>query len=130
MLADVLSNDLTVLRVGVSQNVLNEIVAVLVTRNVDQWDSGTIVTAFANTIEVTTEKINTTNFETLLNNLGSKLIHAVLRGIADNMINCTAAISRSSMLTDVLNAPVAELAVSNDVNTSKNLLDARALIQS
>jgi len=127
VLADMLSNNLTVLRVGVSENVLNEIVAVLITRNVDQWNTRTIKTALADAVEIAAEKVDTTNLEAFLNNLGSELIHAILGRIADDMVNCSAAISWRTMLTDVLNAPVAKLAVSNNVNTGENLLDARAL---
>jgi hypothetical protein len=78
VLSDVLSNNLTMLRVGVGENVLDEVVAVLVTGDIDQWDARTIETTLTDTIKVATEKINTTNLEALLNNLRSKLIHAVL----------------------------------------------------
>lgn len=127
VLADMLSNNLTVLRVGVSENVLDEIVAVLITRNVNQWNTRAIKTTLADAIEITVEEVDTTNLEALLNDLGSELIHAILGSIADDMDNCSAAISWCTMLTDVLNAPVAKLAVSNNVNTGENLLDARAL---
>jgi hypothetical protein len=43
------------------------------------------------------------------------------------MVNGTAAIGRGTMLADVLNAPVAELAMSNDIDTSENFVDARTL---
>lgn len=130
MLADVASNELAVLRVGVGQDVLNEVVAVLVAGDVYQGDTGTIVTTLANSIKIATEKIGTTNLEALLNDLGGKLIHAVLGGIADDMVDGATAVGWGAMLADVLNAPVAKLTVSNDVNAAKNLLDARALERS
>ena len=127
VLANVLSDNLTMLRVGVRENVLDEVVAVLITCNINQWNARAIMATLTNSIEVASKEINTTNLEALLNNLGGKLIHAVLRSIADNMVNCTAAISRRTMLADVLNAPVAELAVSNNVDAGKDFFDARAL---
>jgi hypothetical protein len=43
------------------------------------------------------------------------------------MINGAAAISWCAMLADVLNAPVAKLAMSNNINAGKNFFDAWAL---
>jgi len=127
MLSDVLSNNLTVLWVGVSENVLDEIIAVLVTGDIDQWDARTIETTLTDTVKVAAEEVNTTNLEALLNNLGSKLVHAVLRGVADDVVDGSAAISWGTMLADVLNTPITELAMSNDINACQDLLDARAL---
>jgi hypothetical protein len=127
VLSDVLSNNLTMLRVGVRENVLDEIVAVLITGDVDQWNARTVETTLTNTIKIAAEEVDTTNLEALLNDLGSKLIHAILRGVADDMVNCPATISWGTMLADVLDAPVAKLAMSNDVNACQDLLNARAL---
>ena len=44
------------------------------------------------------------------------------------MIDSAVTIRKSSVLTDVLNAPVAKLAVGNDIDASKNLIDAGALV--
>ena len=127
VLSDVLSNNLTMLRVGVRENVLDEIVAVLITGDVDQWNTRTVETTLTNTIKIAAEEVDTTNLEALLNDLGSKLIHAILRGVADDMVNCPATISWGTMLADVLDAPVAKLAMSNDVNACQNFFNARAL---
>lgn len=127
VLANMTSNMLTVLRVGVSQDILDQVVAVLITGNVDQRNAGSVVAAFADAVEVAAEEVGTTNLEALLNNLRSKLIHTVLGGIADDVINGAAAISWGTMFTDVLDAPVAKLAVSDDVNTAEDFLDARSL---
>ena len=54
VLSDVLSNNLTMLRVGVRENVLDEIVAVLVAGNINEWNSRTIKTTFADSIQVAT----------------------------------------------------------------------------
>jgi len=43
------------------------------------------------------------------------------------MVDGTTAISWSTMFANVLNAPVTELAMSNNVNTGENFLNARAL---
>jgi hypothetical protein len=127
VLSDMLSNNLTMLRVGVSENVLNEIVAVLVTGDVDQRNARTIKTTLTDTIKVAAEEINTTNLKALLNDLRCKLVHAVLRCIADDVVNGSAAISWGTVLADVLNAPIAKLAMSNDINACQDFLDARAL---
>ena len=128
VLADVLRDDLAMLRVGMSQDVLDEVVAILITCNVDQWDARTIKAALTNTIKVAAEKLNTSNLEALLNDLGGELIHAVLRSITDDVVDSSAAIGWSTVLADVLNAPISELAMSNDVNAGKNLLNAGTLM--
>ena len=127
VLSDVLSDNLTMLWVGVGENVLDEIVAVLVAGDVDQWNARTIETTLTDTIKVATEKVDAANFEALLNDLGSKLVHAILRGVADDMVNGSATISWGTMLADVLDAPVAKLPMSNDINACQDLLNARAL---
>ena len=78
VLANMLGNDFPVLRVGVSENVLDEVVAILVTRDVNQRNARAVETTLTDTIKITTEEINTPDLETLLNNLGCELIHAVL----------------------------------------------------
>jgi hypothetical protein len=127
VLSDMLSNNLTVLRVGVGENVLDQVVSILITCNVDQWDAWAIKTAFADTVKIATEEVNTTNLEAFLNNLGGKLIHAVLGSIADDMINCSAAVSWGTMLANVLDAPVPELTMSDDIDALKHLFNAGAL---
>jgi len=109
------------------ENPLDEVVAILIASNVNERDAGPIDTAFGNSIQVATEKFVSSNLQALLNHLGSELIRAVLSSIANDVINCSAAISRGSMLTDVLDAPVAELAVGNNVDVCQNLFDAGTL---
>jgi hypothetical protein len=43
------------------------------------------------------------------------------------MVDSSAAISWGTVLADVLDAPVAKLAMSNDVDACQDLLNARAL---
>ena len=44
------------------------------------------------------------------------------------MVNGTASILGRSMFADMLDAPVSELAVGNNVNACKNFIDAGALL--
>lgn len=127
VLADVGGDNLPVLWVGVGQDVLNQVVSVLVASNVDEWNAWTIWATFAYTVKVAAEKLNTTNLETLLDDLGSELIHAVLGSVSDDMVDGAAAIGWSAVLADVLDAPVSKLAVRDDVDAAKDLLDTWAL---
>lgn len=43
------------------------------------------------------------------------------------MVDGTAAIGRGTLLADVLDAPVTELTVSDDIDTSENFIDAGTL---
>lgn len=61
MLSNVLSNDFPMLRVGMGENVLDEVVAVLVTRDIDQRNTRTVETTLTDTIKIATEKVNPTN---------------------------------------------------------------------
>ncbi len=127
VLADMAGNELTMLGIGVRENVLDEVIAILITSNVDQRNSRTIKTAFADAVEVATEEFRTTNLETFLDNLGGELVHAVLGSIADDVVNGSASISWSAVFANVLNAPVSELTVSNNVDSSQDFLNAGAL---
>lgn len=109
------------------EDVLDEVVAILITRNVDQGNAWTIKATLANAIKVATEEFRTTNLEALFNDLRSKLIHAVLRSVTDDVVNGAATISWSTMLADVLNAPVTELSVSNNIDSCQYFLNTRTL---
>jgi len=109
------------------QNVLDQVVSVLVASNVDQRNPRTVMATFTDSVKVPTEEINPTDFQTLFNNFGGKLIHAVFGSISNNMINCPTAIGWCAMLTNVLNAPIAKLSVSDNVNACKHLLDTWTL---
>ena len=131
------------LGIGMGQNILDEIVSILITSDwilvskcfieslraltIDQRDAGTIGTPLADSLEVALQKFSSTNLETLLDDLGGELIHTVLGGIPKDMVDGTATVSWGTMLTDVLDAPVAKLAVSNYVDAGEDLVDARAL---
>lgn len=128
MLSDMAGDNLPMLRVRVSQNVLNKIVAILVAGNINEWNSRTVKTTFTDAIQVATQKLDTTYLQALLDHFGRKLIHAVFRSISNDMISGTTAISWSSMLADVLDAPISKLAVSDNVNAGKHLFNTGTLV--
>lgn len=68
MLANVLSNDLAVLWVGVRQDVLDQVVAILVAGDVNEWDARAVVATFADTIEIAAKEVNTADLKALFNN--------------------------------------------------------------
>lgn len=121
-------NDLAALWIGLGEDVLDEVVAELVTSNVNEWHTRALWARFAHAVEVAVEEVVATNLQTLLDNLGGELIHAVLGGEAENMVDRAGAVWNGAMLADVLDAPVAELAVGDDVNACKHFGDARALV--
>ena len=129
MLADVAGNNFSVLWVGVGQDVLDQVVTVLIAGNVDERNAWTIWATLADAIQVAAEELHSTNLETLLNHLGSELIHAVLGCIPDDMVDGAAAVSWSTMLADVLDAPVSELTVGDDVDAAKDFLNAWTLLE-
>ena len=128
VLANVGSNNLATLGIGVGEDVLNEVVAELVAGNVDKRHTRTVRTSLAHNVEVAVKEFGTADLETFLDNLGSELIHAVLCSVAQDMVDCAVAIRKSTVLTDVLDAPVAELTMSDNINASKDLIDARTLV--
>lgn len=109
------------------KDVLDQVVAVLVARNLDERNPRPINPTLANTIKVPAKELGTANLQAFLDDLGGKLINAVLCGIPNDVVDGPAAVSWGTMLTDMLDAPVAELTVSNNVDVGQNLFDARAL---
>ena len=69
MLSDVRGNNLSMLRIGVCEDVLNKVVAILVTGDINERDTWTICTALADSVQVTIQEFDTTNLETLLYDL-------------------------------------------------------------
>lgn len=127
MLANVGGDNLTVLQTRMSEDVLNEIIAVLVACNVDEGDARAINATLADPIKIAAEELSPSNLEALLDNLGGVLISAVFGSVTNDMVDSTASVRWSAMLTDVLNAPVSELSVSHDVNVGKDFLNAGTL---
>lgn len=128
VLPDVSRHDLAVLRGSIIENPLNEVVSILVAGNVDQGDSSAIPASFADTIQVSTKEVCPSNLETLFDHFGRKLIGAVLGCISDDMVDGAASVGGSTMLANVLDAPVAELAVGHNVNVGQNLFNTGPLL--
>ena len=127
VLPNVRCDNVAVLRSRVGENVLNEIIAVLVTGDVDERNARSVDSALADTVKVATKKLRATNLQALLNNLGGKLVHAILGSIADDMIDSAAPVRRGAMLADMLDAPVAKLAMSHNVDVGQDFFDAGTL---
>lgn len=115
------------LGIRVGQDVLDQVVAVLVARNINERNSRTVNAALTDSVEVAAQELGTADLETFLHNLRGKLIHAVLGSIANDVVNGPTTVSRCAVFADVLNAPVAKLAVSNDINVGQNFFDAGTL---
>lgn len=116
MLTDMSSHHVAILGVGVRQDVLDEIVAELVTSNVDERHTWALRTSLADAIQVLLKEIVTANLEALLNDLGRILIHAILGGKAEDVVDGTSPVHWYAVLTDVLDAPIAELAMRDNIN--------------
>jgi len=127
VLADVSSDHVSVLGVGMGQDVLNEIIAILVAGNVDQRNARAVETTLTDPVKVAAQKFGASDLETLLNDFGSELIHGILCSVTNDMINRTAAVGRGTVFADMLNAPVAKLAVCHDVDVGKDFFNAWAL---
>lgn len=128
VLADVCSNELAALGIGIGEDVLYKVVAELVTSNVDQRHARAIRASLAHDVEVAVEEVRATNLKALFDDLGCKLVHAVLCGVAKHMVDGTVAVGKSAVLADVLDAPVTELTVSDNIDAGKDLADARTLV--
>jgi uncharacterized protein YunC (DUF1805 family) len=100
----------------------------LITLTVDNGQARTVRTDFADTLKVALQKLVATNLEALLNNLGSILIGAVLSSEAQDMINSSVAITGSAMLTYMLDAPVSELTVGDNIDAQQDLVNTRTLV--
>lgn len=127
VLANVSRHNLTVLRIGVCQDPLDKIVSELVAGDVDEWHTWAIRTSLADAVQVLVQEVVATNLETLLDDLRGVLIHAVLSSIAENVVDSTSLVDWSSMFADVLDAPIAKLAMRDAIDVSQNFVDASAL---
>lgn len=128
MLADVVGNLLTLVVMGVHENPLDEVIAVLVASNIDERNAWTIWVSRGNDPKVAIKKLDATDLEALLNDLGSKLIDAVAVGVDKDMIDDTTFVGRRAMLAEMLDAPITKLAMSNEVNADDHFFDSRTLL--
>jgi hypothetical protein len=83
---------------------------------VNQRHARSVRTSLTDTIKVAVQKFVTANLEALLDNFGSILVHAVFGTETKNVVDGAAAIRGGAVFANVLNAPVAELTVSNNVD--------------
>lgn len=67
------------------------------------------------------------NLEAFFHNLRCKLIHAVIHSPAKNMLNSSALVVGSTVLADVLNAPIPELTMSKYIDLRQYFFDCRSL---
>lgn len=96
---------------------------------VDQWNTRTVSAPFTDTLKVALQKVRTANLKTLFDDLRCELVHTILGGITKNMVDGAATIGRSTMLANMLDAPIAELPVGHDVDAIENFGNARTLHQ-
>lgn len=94
MLADVDSDLLTLMVVGVHQDPLNQVITVLVAGDVDEWDSRTIWMCRRNDAEVALQELDATDLQALLDHFRSELVDAVAVCVAKNMVNDSPLVGR------------------------------------
>ena len=104
------------LGVGVGENPLYEIVSKLIAGNINEWDTWTVGATLADPVKILVKELISSDLETLFNNLGRVLVGAVLGGETKDVIDGATAICWGTVLANVLNTPVAELSMSNDIN--------------
>ena len=87
MLANVGSNNLATLWVGVGENVLDKVVTELVASNVDEWHAWTLWASLTHTIEVAIQEVCAADLQAFLNNFGGELVHAVFSRKTNHVVN-------------------------------------------
>ena len=127
MLADVDCDLLSLMMVGIHQNPLYQIVAVLVTGNINQRNARTIWVCGSDDTKVALEELSTANLQALLYNLGGKLTNAVSVGIAKDVVHDSALVWRGAVLAEMLDTPVSELPVGDEVDVCDDFFNGGAL---
>lgn len=128
MLADVDSDLLALVSMGIHQDPLDQVVAVLIPSNVDERNAGTIWTSSGDDTQILIQELVTANLEAFLNNLGRELINAVVIRVVEDVVDNAALVRRRAVLAEVLDTPVAELTMRNEINVGDHLFDGRALL--
>jgi len=113
--------------VGIHQNPLDQIIAVLVASNIDERNAWTIWMSCGDDSEISIKEFDPTNLETLLDDFGSKLVNAVAVRVGKNVIDNSAPVCRRTMFAEMLDAPITELAMSNEIDACDNFFDSRTL---
>lgn len=128
MLADMDGNLLSLMVMSIHQDPLDQIIAILVACDVDQRDAWTVWVSSGDDSEVSIQELWPTNLETLLHHFRGELVNAIVVRVCKDMINDATLVRRRAMLAQVLDAPVAELAVGDQINICNDLLDGGALL--
>lgn len=98
MFADVDGDLFSLVMMSIHQNPLNQIVAVLVSRDVNEWYTRTIRMSGGDNSEISLQEFNSANLQTFFDNLRGELIYAVAVGIGKNVVNDTTLVRRRTML--------------------------------
>jgi hypothetical protein len=77
--------------------------------------------------KVTLQEFGTADLETLLHNFGCILIDAIAVGIGKNVVDHTAFVRWGTMLAQMLDTPVAKLAMRDKVDACDDFFDSRTL---
>lgn len=80
-----------------------------------------------NDAKVALKELNTTDLQAFLDNFRGKLVDAVAVGIAKDVVNDSALVRWGAVLAEMLNAPVSELPMGNEVDVGNDFLNGRAL---
>jgi len=128
VLADVGGDDLATLSISMAENVLDQVVSELVAGDIDERHARAVSASLADTVKVTVKELGATDLEAFLDNLAGKLVHAVLGSKTEDVVDSVVTVRDGAVLADVLDAPVAELTVSDDINAGKNLVDTGTLV--
>lgn len=94
---------------------------------INQGHSRPVSTARADSREVAIQELCASYLQAFLHNFGGKLIHAVIDGVMDDMLDCATLVMGSAVLTNMLDAPVAELTVSEYINLCYDFFNGRSL---
>lgn len=128
MLADVDGDLFALLLMSIHQYPLNEVIAVLISSNVDEWNARTIRMSRSYDRQISVEKLNAPNLETFLDNLGGILVDAVAVGVDEDVIDDSSFVRRGTVLAKMLDAPIAELSMGNEIDVGDDLLNGWSLL--
>ena len=94
---------------------------------VNEWNARTFGMGSRDNGEIAFHELCTTNLEAFLDNFGSELVNTIVVGVVEDMVNNAALVGRRTMFTQVLDAPVAELTMGDEIDVSNDFLNRRAL---
>lgn len=94
---------------------------------VDECHARAFRLSFANDGQVLAKELVAFDLKALLDYLRRVLIDTVVHRTMKDMIDSTTHIIWCAMLADVLNTPIAELAMSNEINVAQHLFNALTL---